>query len=59
MLVASNITKTRRALQVTVCALHKLLKKAYESEMMLEDKDTDPDLWCEEKCQELSSTGPW
>ena len=39
MLHASNITKTRRALQVTVCALYKLLRTCYETDMILEGKD--------------------
>ena len=46
MLNVNNINKTRRSLQVTVC---KLLREAYETEMILEDKNIDFDLWCTEK----------
>ena len=59
MLYAKNITKTRRALQITVCALHKLLRNAYETDMVLEDKDTDFENWCEENCQEQPSFKYW
>ena len=52
MLHASNITKTRRALQVTVCALYKLLRICYETDIILEGKDTDFDIWYQEKCDE-------
>ena len=52
MLHASNITKTRRALQVTVFALYKLIRISYEIDMILEGKDTDFDIWCQEKCDE-------
>ena len=52
MLHASNITKTRRALQVTVFALYKLKRISYEIDMILEGKDTDFDIWCQEKCDE-------
>ena len=41
MLHASNITKTRRALQVTVIALYKLIRISYEIDMILEGKDTE------------------
>ena len=53
MLHASNITKTRRALQVTVCALYKLLRTCYEG------KDTDFDIWCQEKCDEQPTFKYW
>ena len=56
MLNASNITKTRKALQITVCALYKLLRDSYETDMILESKDTDFDYWCQ-KCYEQPSTG--
>ena len=52
ILHASNITKTRRALQVTVFALYKLKRISYEIDMILEGKDTDFDIWCQEKCDE-------
>ena len=45
MLHASNITKTRRALQVTVFAFYKLIRISYEIDMILEGKDTDFDIW--------------
>ena len=44
MLNVNNINKTRRSLQVTVCALNQLLREAYETEMILEDKNIDFDL---------------
>ena len=53
MLHASNITKTRRALQFTVCALYKRLRTCYETDMILEGKYTDYGIWCQEKCDEI------
>ena len=52
MLHASNITKTRRALQVTVCALYKLLRTCYETDMILEG-------YREEKCDEQPTFKYW
>ena len=40
LLNASNINKTRRALLVTICALQKLMRKAHETEILLEDANT-------------------
>ena len=54
---ASNITKTRRALQVNVCALYNFLRTCYETDMILEGKDTDFDIWCQEKCDEYCKRG--
>ena len=59
MLNASNITKTRKALQITVCALYKLLRDSYETDMILESKDTDFDYWCQEKCYEQPTFKYW
>ena len=49
MLNVNNINKTRRSLQITVCTLNKLLREAYETKMILEDKNIDFGLWCTEK----------
>ena len=55
----NNINKRRRSLQVTVCTLYKLLREAYETEMILEDKNIDFDLWCEEKSGEQPTFKYW
>ena len=55
----SNINKTRKALQITICALHKLLRKDLETELILEDINTDFDAWCETKCQEQPTFKFW
>ena len=34
-------------------------QNSQQSEIMLEDKDTDFDLWCEEKCQEQPTFKYW
>ena len=49
MLNVNNINRTKRPLQITVCTLNKLLREAYETKMILEDKKIDFDLWCTEK----------
>ena len=59
MLHVKNINKTRRALQITVCAIHKLLKDAYETDKLVEDKIIDFDLWCAEKCEEQPTFKYW
>ena len=59
MLHMKNINKTRRAFQITVCTLHKLLREAYETDMILQDKNTDFDLWCTEKCDEQQTFKYW
>ena len=57
ILHASNITKTRRAPQVTVFAFYNLIRISYEIDMILEGKDTDLDIWCQEKCDEYCKRG--
>lgn len=59
MLHAKNVTKTRRALQITACALYKLLKESYETDMLLEDQETDFNLWCKQKCVEQPTFKFW
>ena len=56
---ASNITKTRKALQITVCFQYKLLRDSYETDMILEGKDTDFDYCCQEKCYEQPTFKYW
>ena len=59
MLNVNNINKIRRSLQVTVCTLNKLLREAYETEMILEDKNIDFDLLCEEKSGDQPTFKYW
>ena len=59
MLHAKNVTKTRRALQITACALFKLLKESYELDILLEDQDIDFNLWCNKKCEEQPTFKYW
>jgi len=59
MLNVNNINKTRRSLQITVCTLNKLLREAYEAEMILEDKNIDFDLWCTEKSGDQPTFKYW
>ena len=59
MLHVKNINKTRRALQITVCAIQKLLRDAYETDKIVEDKIIDFHLWCEEKCKEQPTFKYW
>ena len=59
LLDAGNINKTRRSLQVPICTMHKLLKKAHETEIMLEDANSTFDVWCETKSEEQSTFKFW
>ena len=59
MLHVKNINKTRRALQITACTLHKLLKDAHETDMIIEDRNIEFDLWCLEKCEEQPTFNYW
>ena len=56
---AANIPKTRRALQVPICSLNKLLRKAYDSEMLLQDIRIDFDEWCKKKCEKQPTFKYW
>ena len=59
LLNASNINKTRRALLVTICAFQKLMRKAHETEILLEDANTQFHAWCKEKCEEQTTFKFW
>ena len=59
LLNASNINKTRRALLVTICALQKLMIKAHETEILLEDANVQFHTWCKEKCEEQATFKFW
>ena len=57
MLHASNITKTRKALQVTVFAFYKVIRFSYKINVILEGKNTNFDIWCQERCDEYCRRG--
>ena len=59
MLNVNNNNKPRRSLQITSFSLNKLLREAYETEIILEDKNIDFDLWCTEKSGDQPTFKYW
>ena len=45
-------TSQRQEEHFKLLSLLKLIRNSYEIDMILEGKDTDFDIWCQEKCDE-------
>ena len=57
---AASVTKTRKAHQITACALYRLLKKAFEMDIVMsKENDDDFEQWCQSKCADQPSFKYW